>query len=79
MKICCVFVCNKNYFTRFINTCSELIKYGNYKGDICLVIGDDLVWDKLLDQPIIKDNNIIIKYYPNIQFSKHFLYTKKFE
>lgn len=77
MKLCCVFVCNKNYFTSFINTCSELIKYGNYKGDICLVIGDDLVGDKLLDLPIIKDNNIIIKYYPNIQFSKHFLYIQK--
>tara|TARA_B100000925_G_scaffold126521_1_gene94504 strand:+ start:3369 stop:4118 length:750 start_codon:yes stop_codon:yes gene_type:complete len=77
MKICCVFVCNKNYFTKFINTCSQLIKYGNYKGDICLVIGDDLVGDKLLDLPIIKDNNIIIKYYPNIQFSKHFLDIQK--
>ena len=66
MKICCVLVCNKNYFTKFMNTCSDLIKYGNYKGDICLVIDDDLVGDKLLDLSIIKDNNIIIKHFEKI-------------
>ena len=66
MKICCVFVCNKKYFNKFINTCNQLIKYGNYKGDICLIIGDDLVGDKLLDLSIIKDNNIIIKYFEKI-------------
>tara|TARA_B100002019_G_C21194737_1_gene560765 strand:+ start:378 stop:1055 length:678 start_codon:yes stop_codon:yes gene_type:complete len=49
-----------------MNTCSDLIKYGNYKGDICLVIDDDLVGDKLLDLSIIKDNNIIIKHFEKI-------------
>ena len=77
MNVCCVFVCNKNYFTKFINTCSQLIKNGNYKGDICLVIGDDLVGDKLLNLSMIRENNIIIKYFPNIQFSKDFLDIQK--
>ena len=48
MSICFVFVCNKNYFSKFINTCNELITNGKYKGDICLVIGNDLLNDDLL-------------------------------
>ena len=66
MNICCVFVCNKKYFTKFTNTCSQLIKYGNYKGEICLVISDDLIGDELLNSSIIKDNNIIIKHFEKI-------------
>lgn len=66
MKLCCVFVCNKNYFTKFADSCSQLIKYGNHKGDICLVIDDDLVGDKLLESSIIKDNNIIVKHFKKV-------------
>lgn len=70
MNICCVFVCNKRYFTKFANTCSQLLSNGNYKGDICLVISNDLIGDKLLESPIIVENNIVIKNFENIQIPR---------
>ena len=73
IHLCAVFVCNVSYFKKFINTCSQLITNGKYKGDICLVIGDDLKDNILLDCYFIKDNNIIIKHFPNIQFTEEFL------
>jgi hypothetical protein len=72
--ICVVFLCDKAYFHKFIYTCSQLLSNGNYKGKICLVIGDDLNNNSMLDHDIIKQNNIIIKYFPNIQFSNDFLH-----
>jgi hypothetical protein len=71
--VCIVFVCDKAYFNKFINTCNQLIKTGKYNGNICLVVGDDLNNDALLDCDFIKNNNIITKYFPNIQFSNDFL------
>jgi len=70
---CVVFICNKAYFNKFIYTCNQLITNGQYKDQICLVVGDDLNNDKLLDCDIIKNNNIIIKYFPDIQFPNDFL------
>ena len=75
--ICVVFICNKAYFSKFINTCNQLITNGKYNGNICLVIGDDLHNDQMLNCDIIKNNNIIIKYFPNISFSEHFLDIQK--
>jgi hypothetical protein len=72
-KYCAVFVCDKNYFDKFVNTCNQLIAVGKYKGDICLVIGDDLRGDKVLDCDFVRNNNIIIQYFPNIHFTKEFL------
>ena len=66
-NICIVFVSNKSYFSKFISTSTQLIKNGNYKGDICLIISDDLVNNQLLDCDIIKNNNIIIKKFNNIE------------
>jgi hypothetical protein len=71
--ICVVFLCDKAYFNKFIITCEQLITNGKYKGNICLVIGDDLNNDKMLDCDFIKKYNIIIKYFPNIIFSNIFL------
>ena len=71
--ICVVFVCNKAYFSKFVDTCSQLVSAGKYNGNICLVIGDDLQNDELLNSDIIKNNNIMIKYFPNISFSNEFL------
>ena len=71
--ICVVFVCNKVYFDKFIYTCNQLLTNGKYKGNICLVIGDDLLYDELLDCDIIKNNNIIIKHFPDIKFLNDFL------
>lgn len=72
-----VFLCDKAYFDKFIYTCSQLLTNGKYIGDICLVIGDDLNNDPMLDCDIIKNNNIIIKYFPNIQFSNSFIELQK--
>lgn len=70
--LCVVLVCNKPYFNKFIQTCSQLFTIGKYTGPICLVIGDDLNNDILLESDFIKNNNIIIKYFPNIQFTSDF-------
>lgn len=67
MSKCVVFLCNKKYFDKFISSCDQLIMFGKYKGDICLVIGDDLLNDPLLECDIIRQNNILIKYFPDIQ------------
>ena len=72
-KYCVVFVCDKNYFDKFVNTCNQLITKGKYKGDISLVIGSDLQGDKVLECDFIRNNNIIIQYFPNIYFTKEFL------
>lgn len=72
MNICIVFVCNKKYFNRFISTCTNLIEKGNYSGNICLIIGDDLNNTNLLNHNLIKSNNIIVKYFPDIQFPDSF-------
>jgi len=61
MNICVVFVCNKAYFNKFIYTCNQLLTNGKYNGNICLVIGDDLLNDELLNSDIIIKNKIIIK------------------
>ena len=70
---CVVFVCNIGYFKKFIYTCYQLIRNGKYNGNICLIIGDDLNNHELLNCDFIRDNNIIIKYFPNIQFTNDFL------
>lgn len=72
-KLCVVFLCNKSYFNKFIYSCNKLVTNGNYRGEICLVIGDDLHNDKILDCDFIKNNNVIIKHFPNIQYTHDFL------
>ena len=59
-NVCVVFVCDKNYFNKFVTTCSQLIHSGKYNGNICLVVGDDLHNDEMLECEFIKKNNIII-------------------
>jgi len=73
VNICVVFLCNKAYFEKFTCTLNQLLTVGNYSGDICLVIGDDLKEDKLLESDILKNNNIIIKHFPDIVFDKEFM------
>ena len=41
-KLCVVFVCNKKYLNKFKYTYNLLHRYGKYKGDVTLIIGDDL-------------------------------------
>jgi len=75
--VCVVFLCDKAYFNKFIYTCNQLITNGKYNGNICLVIGDDLHNSDLLNCAFINNNNIIIKHFPNIQFSDYFLDIQK--
>lgn len=75
--ICVVFLCDREYFNKFNYTCNQLITNGKYTGNICLVIGDDLLNDVLLDSDIIKNNNIMVKHFPNIVFSAEFLDIQK--
>tara|TARA_Y100001980_G_C14526608_1_gene302147 strand:- start:487 stop:1254 length:768 start_codon:yes stop_codon:yes gene_type:complete len=78
-EICIVFVCNKQYFNKFINTCNELIQVGKYNGNICLVIGDDLKSEDLSNtNNFIKTNNIIVKYFPDISFPEYFCKINNF-
>lgn len=72
-KECVVFVCNKAYFNKFLHTLSLLTTKGNYQGDICLVIGDDLLNDFYLNCQQLKKNHVIVKHFPEVPFPDHFL------
>lgn len=76
-SLCVVFVVDRAYYSKFVDTCSQLRTVGNYKGDICLIIGDDLNNTEFLQSSFIKQYNIIVKYYPNLQFSQEFIENQK--
>jgi len=65
---CVVFVSNKKYFPKFLESLEQLVTKGNYHGDICLVIGDDLLSDKCLTHPLVIDNRVTIKYFTILPF-----------
>lgn len=74
MSNCVVFVCDKPYFSRFLFTCNQLLSNGQYNGDICLVIGNDLLHDNWLNHEFIQNNKqIIVKHFANIHFPPAFL------
>jgi|GEM_PF-2747396 len=72
-KECVVLLCNKRYFPKFLDTVQLLVTKGNYHGDICLVIGDDLVGDELLNHKVIRKNHILVKHFPDLSFPDSFL------
>ena len=71
-KQCVVMLTNKGYFPKFLETVDQLTHKGNYRGDICLIIGDDLLGNDLLNNDVIKKNNIIIKHFPDLYFPEQF-------
>lgn len=79
MKNCIVFICNKEYYPKFLYTCNLLLKNGKPERnliDICLIIGDDLYpahIHEIQESSFIKNNKIRIKYFPNINPSKNFM------
>lgn len=75
-KLCAVFLCNADYFGKFIYTCNQLLTTGGYKGDICLVIGNDLYNHPVLQCDFIRYNNIIIKHFPDIEFDDNFTHIQ---
>lgn len=73
MTTCVVFVCNLPYISKFIESCRQLVEVGKYSGPICLVISDDLVGNTMLNHPVIVDNKVIVKHFPNIEFPPWFI------
>ena len=69
-KICVVLLCNETYFEVMINTLDQ-VRQTTYRGDVCVVIGDDLKDSDKLNHPLLK--NVKIKYFPDIEFSEEFL------
>jgi len=70
---CVVFVCNLPYISKFIDSCRQLVTVGKYSGPICLVISDDLLGNSMLNHPVIVENRVIIKHFPNIRFPDWFM------
>jgi len=70
---CAVFLCNNAYFLQFLRSCSQLISNGNYKGPICLVIGDDLNIPAIYSHPFIQEHKILVKHFPDLPFSEGLL------
>lgn len=75
--ICAVFITNNKYFNKFLQSCNQLITKGNYKNYICLIICDDLKNKNLENHYFIKENKIIIKYFPSLKFPNEFLTMQK--
>jgi hypothetical protein len=71
-KICTVLVTNDAFFDRCLNTLKSILSY-EYRDDICIVIGDDLLGSEKLHHPLFKTNNVIIKHFPDIIFSEKFI------
>jgi hypothetical protein len=67
-KICVAFVCNQAYFDKFMYTLHLLTTVGNYKGDILLIIGDDLKNSLYLYHKLLFDNKVIIKHFPDFNY-----------
>ncbi len=65
---CVVMLTNRAYFQKFIQTCSDLLNRGGWTGDICLVIGDDLVGTHYLNHEYIRSGRVQIKHFPDIVF-----------
>lgn len=74
-NIVAVFLCDRKYYSKFMKTCEQLINNGKYKGDIVLVVGDDL--KSASSEQFILKFNIKVKYFPNIVFSEDFIKIQK--
>ena len=75
--ICAVFLCDMAYFDKFIKTCGELVTNGKYNGNICLVIGDDLINNDRLKHDMIVQNRVIIKHFADIHLDETFLHKQQ--
>lgn len=76
-KECVVLLSNKNYFQKFLTTLHSLTTKGKYRGDICLVIGDDLLGSDLLKHDLLVKNHVIVKHFPDLKFSERFFQITK--
>lgn len=62
---CVVFVSDLNYLHKFVQTALTLRHEGQYKGDICLIVGDDLNEHPVLKEPVFEYLTIRVQYFPN--------------
>lgn len=69
--VCVLFICNVDYFPKFVQTYYQLRTVGKYDGDVCLIVCDDLANSDMLLE-FTKENDIIIKYFPEIKYPPHF-------
>jgi hypothetical protein len=69
-KNCVSLVTNDAFFDKMLYTLNGIISKG-YGGDICVVIGDDLINSEKLKTPVLQ--NVIIKHFPDIKFSDNFI------
>lgn len=70
-KICLVLLTNKAYFDKMIFTLSGILKHG-YRGEVCVVIGDDLLNSDEIKHELLMANNVVIKHFNDINFSVEF-------
>ena len=61
MNVCVVFLCNKWYYPRFLQTYADLRERSKYTGPVCLVIGDDMM-------EVSVPADIIVKHFPDWVF-----------
>ena len=76
-KLCVVFVVDRAYYPKFVDTCSQLRTAGNYKGDICLIIGDDLNNPEFLQSNFINNTILLSSFTPTYVFHRSLLKIKK--
>ena len=63
-EIVIVFLCNRQYLSRFLKTYHQLRKNGQYTGDVILIVGNDL--------KNYKYDNIKVVYFEDLKFSDQF-------
>jgi hypothetical protein len=68
-------MCNELYYHKFIYSCEALLRNGKYKGDIVLVVFDDLL--NIQQTPFIINNNIVIKRFAPFSFDSNFILNQK--
>jgi hypothetical protein len=69
---CVVFICDLPYFDKFVQTYKQLISFGGWSGDVCLIVCDDLVESEQL-RSFQKEYPILVKHYSLIHFPPEFI------
>lgn len=64
---CIAFVSDINYFSKFINTLTQLVNVGKYYGPIILLASNDLYNSKHINHELILKYNVKIYNFPNIE------------
>ena len=68
---CTVLLTNDAYFNKMLHTLQGILNF-KHNTDIVVIIGDDLKDSDKLTHPTIIQNNVIVKYFPDIEFTQEF-------